>query len=73
MELRKFQWKKLSLKKQRQINNLADRQGGDFISSKTSTVTSTLKLEESDAKLEKARKEVADLKQKADTLVQQTK
>ena len=38
-----------------------------------STVTSTLKLEESDAKLEKARKEVADLKQKADTLVQQTK
>ena len=37
------------------------------------TETSTLKLEESDSKLEKTRKEVADLKQKADTLVQQTK
>ena len=38
-----------------------------------STVIFIIKLEESDAKLEKACKEVADLKQKADTLVQQTK
>lgn len=37
------------------------------------TETSTLKLEESDSKLEKACKEVADLKQKANTLVQQAK